>query len=179
MDFKHYTDLSVDLAVDLVNTFGDGAGTLEELHRMLGPSTQSLSRLKQADIPEIRRLAARLRQVFTAADVAAGAAILNALLDEIDALPQLVDHDREGHHLHFAPADASPLRLLAATTGMGLAVVLAEHGMDRLGVCDAESCADVYVDTSRNRSRRYCSLTCSNRANVAAHRARQRAARSG
>ena len=33
-----------------------------------------------------------------------------------------------------------------------------------------------FVDTSPNRSRRYCSDRCSSRANVAAYRARQRAA---
>ena len=39
----------------------------------------------------------------------------------------------------------------------------------------AEDCQDVFVDTSPNRSRRYCSDRCSSRANVAAYRARRRA----
>jgi predicted RNA-binding Zn ribbon-like protein len=39
----------------------------------------------------------------------------------------------------------------------------------------AETCPDVYVDTSRNASRRYCSDTCASRATVAAYRARQKA----
>ena len=37
-------------------------------------------------------------------------------------------------------------------------------------------CTNVYVDTSPNQSRRYCSDRCSSRANVAAYRARRRAA---
>ena len=37
------------------------------------------------------------------------------------------------------------------------------------------TCEHVYVDTSPNRSRRYCSERCSSRANVAAYRARRRA----
>lgn len=177
MDFKHYTDVSVDLAVDLVNAFSDGAGTLAELRGLLGPHMQSLAGLSAGDLPAVRKLAVQLRDVFTASEPEAAAAILNGLLDRVNALPQLVAHDGEDWHLHFAPPGATPQRLLAATTAMGLAIVITEHGMDRLGVCDADTCADVYVDTSRNRSRRYCSLTCSNRANVAAHRARQRAAR--
>ena len=38
----------------------------------------------------------------------------------------------------------------------------------------ADDCADVVLDLSRNRSRRYCSTTCGNREAVAAYRARQR-----
>ena len=48
----------------------------------------------------------------------------------------------------------------------------------RLGVCHASSCDNVFVDTSPNQSRRYCSDRCSSRANVAAYRARQKAAAS-
>jgi predicted RNA-binding Zn ribbon-like protein len=43
-------------------------------------------------------------------------------------------------------------------------------------VCHAASCTNVFVDTSPNQSRRYCSDRCSSRENVAAYRARQRAA---
>ena len=30
---------------------------------------------------------------------------------------------------------------------MGLSTVVCEYGIDRLGVCSSETCADVYVDT--------------------------------
>jgi predicted RNA-binding Zn ribbon-like protein len=62
---------------------------------------------------------------------------------------------------------------LGAITGMGLASVIVEHGVDRFGVCGSAGCDDVYVDTSRNRSRRHCSNTCSTREAVAAYRKRQ------
>nr|WP_264674235.1 CGNR zinc finger domain-containing protein [Nocardioides lijunqiniae] len=48
-------------------------------------------------------------------------------------------------------------------------------GPSRLGVCEAAPCDHVFVDTSPNRSRRYCSERCSSRANVAAYRARRKA----
>jgi predicted RNA-binding Zn ribbon-like protein len=57
---------------------------------------------------------------------------------------------------------------------MGLSQVVVQHGWQRLGVCAAEGCDDVYVDTSRNASRRYCSNTCASRSTVAAYRARRR-----
>jgi predicted RNA-binding Zn ribbon-like protein len=59
---------------------------------------------------------------------------------------------------------------------MGLSTLVCDLGATRLGVCDASPCADVFVDVSPNRSRRYCSDRCSSRANVAAYRARRRAA---
>ena len=37
-----------------------------------------------------------------------------------------------------------------------------------------DQCADVYVDASPTHDRRYCSVTCQNRARVAAYRARRR-----
>jgi predicted RNA-binding Zn ribbon-like protein len=54
--------------------------------------------------------------------------------------------------------------------------VVCELGAGRLGVCDASACEQVFVDTSPNSSRRYCSDRCSSRANVAAYRARRKAA---
>jgi predicted RNA-binding Zn ribbon-like protein len=57
---------------------------------------------------------------------------------------------------------------------MGLSTLVCDLGATRLGVCDASSCTNVFVDTSPNRSRRYCSDRCSSRENVAAYRARQR-----
>lgn len=38
----------------------------------------------------------------------------------------------------------------------------------------APPCRNAYLDTSTNRSRRYCSDRCATRANVAAYRARKR-----
>jgi predicted RNA-binding Zn ribbon-like protein len=60
---------------------------------------------------------------------------------------------------------------------MGLATAVVDQGIERFGVCAAEDCRDVFLDTSRNRSRRHCSSTCSTRGNVAAYRKRQKATR--
>src|SRR3712207_2389930 len=76
---------------------------------------------------------------------------------------------------HSARADAPVLEQLTTTVAMGLSQVVVQHGWQRLGVCSAEGCDDVYVDTSRNASRRYCSNTCASRSTVAAYRARRKA----
>ena len=57
---------------------------------------------------------------------------------------------------------------------MGLATIVTDLGVDRLGLCQAPPCRRAYLDTSSNRSRRYCSERCASRANVAAYRARQK-----
>ena len=99
---------------------------------------------------------------------------LNELLALARPRPYATDHDGE-LHLHYARPDAPALEQLTTTVAMGLSQVVAQHGWQRLGVCSAEGCDDVYVDTSRNASRRYCSNTCASRSTVAAYRARQRA----
>jgi predicted RNA-binding Zn ribbon-like protein len=58
---------------------------------------------------------------------------------------------------------------------MGLAMAFLDLGADRFGTCADPRCGGgVFIDTSRNRSRRYCSDRCASRANVAAHRERHR-----
>jgi predicted RNA-binding Zn ribbon-like protein len=44
----------------------------------------------------------------------------------------------------------------------------------RLGICSAPSCDRVFVDTSRNGTKRFCTTACQNRVKAAAFRARQR-----
>ncbi|CAN5768492.1 hypothetical protein BH23ACT5_BH23ACT5_02510 [soil metagenome] len=56
-------------------------------------------------------------------------------------------------------------------------MLVADEGLARLGVCASNTCDDVFIDTSRNRSRRHCTTTCGTRENVAAYRRRQRGER--
>ena len=110
--------------------------------------------------------------LITADDEAAASDCVNKLLDNYGAVPRVSLHSGNPH-LHFEPNGASMSSWLGTTTAMALASVIVEHGVDRFGVCGAGDCEDVYVDTSRNRSRRHCSNTCSTREAVAAYRARQ------
>ena len=107
-----------------------------------------------------------------AGDVDDAARQVNALLIRTGARPELKQHDGEPWHLHFHAADDSLPNGWAAGCGTGLAVVLGGDYRDRLGVCTAPRCDRVYVDTSRNGTRRYCSTSCQNRVKTAAFRAR-------
>jgi predicted RNA-binding Zn ribbon-like protein len=52
--------------------------------------------------------------------------------------------------------------------------VIRADEMSRLDVCAQDDCEGVVLDLSRNRSKIFCSPACSNRAAVAAYRARRR-----
>ena len=46
---------------------------------------------------------------------------------------------------------------------------------NRVGICQAEGCGNLFVDGTKNRSKKYCSLTCLQRDKVRKYRTRQRA----
>ncbi|MEJ7834215.1 MAG: CGNR zinc finger domain-containing protein [Nocardioides sp.] len=132
----------------------------------------------ERDLTGLRRFQRELRPVFVASDADdGGAAIegLNALLVRHPITPRISDHDPDDLHLHVATKSASVAELLVGEALLGLATLMCDLGSTRLGVCSAAPCTHVYVDTSPNATRRYCSDRCSSRANVAAYRARQRA----
>lgn len=180
MDFTHYTDFCVQAAADLVNTKGHPSGneflgTPELLRRFMAEHHMAEPHdVTKADLADVHRVRDRLEQVFHAPDETAASRLVNALLEDYAAKPYLTDHDGKWH-FHYAPDGAPASQRLASSTAMGLATVVSEFGIKRFGVCNADDCADVFVDMSRNRSRRYCNDLCCTRTNVAAHRAREKA----
>jgi CGNR zinc finger/Putative stress-induced transcription regulator len=182
VDFGHYDDPSVDLAIDLINDYAtavrhaadDHVHPLADLTEFLRAHDMDTSGVREGDEQAVQRLADRLHTVFTVADAAQAVEIVNSVLTDAGALPQISGHDDEDWHLHYYPAGARPVDRLAVTAAMGLATVLVTAGARRLGQCAGNDCIDVYVDTSRNNRRRFCSDGCANRSHVAAHRARRR-----
>lgn len=123
-------------------------------------------------IPDDRliALADRLHPVFAGASADERRGALNLAVRDLAPLPQQSAH---GPVWSGITGD----RHLEA----GLLFALLEHGRDdvdlvRLGACDAHRCVDAYIDTSQAGTRRFCSLTCQNRARVAAFRDRARTA---
>jgi predicted RNA-binding Zn ribbon-like protein len=135
--------------------------------------------LTDRDAVVLRRFQKELRRAFDASssgDAQGVVDVLNELLERHPITPRIADHNPKNLHIHVANKAASVADLLIAEALLGLANVVCDLGPTRLGVCAAAPCTHVYVDTSPNQSRRYCSERCSSRANVAAYRARQRAA---
>jgi len=129
------------------------------------------------DTRVLRRFQKELRPVFEASNADRETAVvdrLNGLLGKHTVTPYIAG-PAGSWHLHVADRSSSVAELLIAESLLGLSTLVCDLGATRLGVCDASPCTDVFVDTSPNRSRRYCSDRCSSRANVAAYRARRKA----
>jgi predicted RNA-binding Zn ribbon-like protein len=137
------------------------------------------SQVTDRDAVVLRRFGKDLRPAFEASatdDAQRVVDVLNALLESHPITPRIADHNPAHLHIHVANKAASVADLLIGESLLGLANLVCDLGPTRLGVCAAARCSSVYVDTSPNQSRRYCSERCSSRANVAAYRARQKAA---
>jgi hypothetical protein len=176
MDYDTYGSGAVELAIDLANAQLDGpSGVSDFLHGhadWVTPGTPL--ELSERDGAALTRLSALVRGVAVAENQGDVVDRLNTLLARAHPRPYATDHDGE-LHLHYARPDAPLLEQLTTTVAMGISQAVVQHGWQRLGVCSAEGCDDVYVDTSRNASRRYCSNTCASRSTVAAYRARRKA----
>lgn len=179
MHVAHDVARSLALAVALVNSRAGGEEQLSDvaaLRAFLDEHDVSGSRsLSRDDLEEVHALRPRLRAVWAARDMRTAAAVVNGMVAEAGALPQLTDHDGFAWHLHWTAPSARVASRLAADVGMALAEVLRDEGAGRLRSCEAPACDAVFVDLSRNRSRRYCDTgNCGNRMHVAAYRARLR-----
>ncbi len=177
MVFAHDSEVALAEATALVNTDRDGreylpdVAALDEFVRTWNWSGDR--RRDDAELREVRALRPRLRRLWQA-DEDEAVEIVNGLLREGNALPQLVRHDQWDYHLHATPPHAPLADRMAVEAAMAFVDVIRQRELDRLGSCDADDCHDVLVDLSKNRSRRYCSTACANRVNVAAFRARHR-----
>lgn len=176
MDFDRYANTAGELAADLVNLLvvdHDASAADEDVVRALLADYDLDLDVGSSTMDEYRDLARRLHGVFTAAHLDAAVERLNHLLAATPMAPRISTHGDRGPHLHVEPRDASTVQRLRANCLMGLAAVLCDGGRLRVGTCDADGCGQVFVDTSRNARRRFCSTRCSTRHHVAAHRARQ------
>lgn len=126
-----------------------------------------------ADLEPIRAIRSRLRELFTA-DRDGAVSLVNEILREQRALPQLTRHGDTDWHIH-ATSDERPIHeRVLVESAMAMIDVIRADEISRLGRCEAEDCDGVVIDLSRNRSRKYCSTSCTNREAVAAYRARKR-----
>jgi predicted RNA-binding Zn ribbon-like protein len=187
VNFNSHLDIVVTVAVSLVNQLTPGqdrghpypaldedalAAAATAALRSGQPAAREVSRREAA---QLRDIAAELRVVFTAVtdgDLDTAAHQVNRLLADTGAHPWLDRHDGEPWHLHFRGAQDSLVTGWAAGCTSGLAVVLGSDLHGRIGVCTAPRCDRVYVDASRNGTRRFCSTSCQNRVKTAAFRAR-------
>ncbi|MFI6179712.1 CGNR zinc finger domain-containing protein [Nonomuraea sp. NPDC051191] len=125
--------------------------------------------LTGADADRLAGVAAELHPAFAAGPAAP--AVLNQALIRHGAVPNL---HGDPPVLAFHSPDADLVDAWAADTGTALAMVIGVGQGVRLRSCEAASCDVVFFDVTRNASRRFCGLSCQNRAKASAYRARRR-----
>ena len=175
MIFAHDTEVALNAAAALVNSAHDDEtlpdfAALDAFVREWGWTGERTH--DGAELDAVHALRPRLEALWSA-DEDDAVDLVNAMLREADALPQLVKHDQWDYHLHATPTDAGLDVRMMVEAAMAFVDVIRMKELDRLRVCAADDCRDVLVDLSKNRSRRFCDSGCGNRMNVAAYRARR------
>jgi predicted RNA-binding Zn ribbon-like protein len=175
MVFTHDTTAALAAAVALVNSAEepDTLRTPAELDAFFAEHGYSGGRTGDAaELDAVRALRAPLRELLTG-DRDEAARIVNQMLTDHDARPQLVRHDGWDYHLHAVADDAPLAERIAVETAMAMTDVIRIDELSRLSVCADPTCVGIVLDLSRNRSRRFCSTACGNRVAAAAYRARR------
>ena len=188
MHFDSHVWVVTDVACRLVNTLTagyDGARPAEPppIGRRADAVRAVLERddyrptLTEDQANALTDLAERVREVFTASssgDAANAARIVNDLLEEFGAAPRLDPARGGGWTLHFHGRDTSIVVGWGAGIAAGLGMAIGSDLAGRLGVCQADPCDRVYIDTSPNLGKRFCSTRCQSRVTSAAHRAKSK-----
>lgn len=172
MDNADYLDVALRLAnADLTG--------VDALRAALHDEPWWSDRATEADVAALTPVAAGVRRVLDRAVAADERGVLgevNALLAAHPLRPRLsAGHGESANwHVHVASVDAPPGTEVAAAAAWGIAHGIVHFGLDRWGRCGADGCANYYLDTSSNRTKRFCSPRCANRMHVAAFRSRRR-----
>lgn len=165
-----------------LNTYGDllawaiAAGALPAtLTRRLGRRAQARPEAARRTLSRLRMLREALYGIFAAA---AGSrrpgsrdlAVLNQWLHRVFGR-SYVEHSRRGFRVQtrIDPADLAAV----AVPVLRSAVEVLTSDVDRVRVCADPTCAWLFLDTTRNRARRWCDMNvCGNRNKVRRFRGR-------
>ena len=125
------------------------------------------------DVLRARELRSRLTAAFDAPTQAEAVEALNALMEESGTPPRL-ERDAKSWAFRSWPDEGEGFSFVAPYAALGLLEVIGDGGWERFGRCVGTPCRCVYIDRSRNRSRRFCSELCADRVAQADYRRRRR-----
>jgi predicted RNA-binding Zn ribbon-like protein len=153
-----YAELAVRLANTTVQSDGepDSLSSMTACAETFGDCISAT--VTRRDLSVLKYLRDEFTAIFTAAATGndqVAIARLNALLVQFPIQPELVGHDDRRWHVHLASQGAASDQLAAGAI-IGMALTISAYGISRFGICAIASCPRVFVDSSPNRSRRYC-----------------------
>lgn len=174
MVFAHDTIEGLESAAFLANSElePDTLTEFEHLETFYDDFHYTSARPKRSDLEQVRAIRTTLRALFKSSRDDA-VPLVNSILMEQQALPQLVRHGDVDWHIHAARDDRPFAERILVETAMAMIEVIRADEFQRFGECEMDDCDGIVLDLSRNRSRKYCSVTCTNRAAQMAYRARQ------
>lgn len=174
MQFNHDNMTGTALSVALVNLDGVGDWSRDAALEVLLDHHVRRADLTDGAAHELRTWTRALRRVFEAGSPDQRCDAVNALLAAGAGRPYLTTHDGLRPHLHFAPDGDDVVGRVKAVTAGSLSFFTVEAEGARLGVCARTGCGTVFVDTSRNGRRAYCTARCGNYDAVTRHRTARR-----
>lgn len=181
MVFIHDTEMSLRAAAALVNTLPQSGPDAVDRLRTQADFDGYLDeyaytgtfRRDDDELEAVRANRLRLRELWDV-DRDGAVPLVNAMLRDGRALPQLVIHDEFDWHIHATEPDAPLSVRMLVESAMAFVDVIRSDQWDRVRICAADDCDAVYVDFSKNGSKRYCDTgNCGNRMNVIAYRRRK------
>jgi predicted RNA-binding Zn ribbon-like protein len=167
---------SLGAAVALANTFGSEwrqgrPAAAPDVDAVLRLTTNRIVAADPADYAACARKLYDALSCLPEGQVDKAVEIVNELLKATKAAPQLLRQKEDAPwHLHFGSTDEATGWLAEFATAV--AMLLGSDDLERLRLCEATRCDDLFLDTTRSRTQRFCSTACQNRTKVAAHRAR-------
>jgi predicted RNA-binding Zn ribbon-like protein len=192
LDFLNSVATPTDTPIDWIE---NGDGLLDWLAQARLVPAEALETLRAQALPgELDSVAAqarRLRECFRAFILRHEGRSLTAKdLDELEPLNRLLERDEEfGRIVAHCHGKAIGLEFrtmrrwrsaesLLLPIGEALARFVCEENFSNVKACEGPTCTLIFVDRTRGRARRWCSMAiCGNRAKQAAHRHRLRTQR--
>ena len=188
LDFLNSIATPVDEPVDWID---DGNGWLDWLKQSGWVEDEILQRLQAQAMPgELETVAAQarsLREWFRGFVLKyKGKPLEASALTELEALNRLLERDEKYTQITLQDGDTPKLARelkrrwrspdsLLLPLGEVLAQFVSEEDFTNVKCCEGPSCTLMFVDHTRGRKRRWCSMAvCGNRAKAAAHRERQK-----
>jgi len=179
--FDSYSDAGIVVAIGLVNELAiagrAGDNALQAIDSLLEFDPPTRARLRRRHVAGFSSLATTLHDIMRAVDggdLDTAANALNEILEQHPAKPHLEKGPDGRWQLHHHPATVELVPMYTSICAEILARLIGTGHQQRLGLCADPACGRAYLDHSKNNSRRFCSLTCQNRAKTAAFRTRQR-----
>ena len=182
MNYRRYTFPAPfgALAENLVNTLDHSIAVPEhlatpaDLVEFLGEhQVEWPRRVTHADLEAVRDVRAEVRELVTAETAARAMDALNSLLESTRVNLRMARENGETRMAWSLDPSVPLAEALRSAAAVSAAHLAAEFGFERLRVCGADPCADVFLDVSKRGEQRFCGPRCATRVRVAAHRARQ------